>query len=262
MRRLGSKQALGPTISAWTWKRAAGGGHGEPSQLASGGGSRADGIGAAQVGVGANRRDQQCRPASDSDPRRSPAQGADPRRHGLCLDRTVASGRGRHPAPGGAGAPRAALGYPAEASIRRAVGATCAGDRRCRSCTPPRWARWMTEAGYDAPAIQHAQDLVRKKNLRRDPDAKRWKTRCAWSFLRRSWANFAPGSRTTAWRTSCERPGARCPTRHRRWPPNWTCRLTTAGFCCAPFGQATSLDRDAAGVRPTAIAESPIAPLW
>ena len=29
----------------------------------------------------------------------------------------------------------------------------------------------MTEAGYDAPAIEHAQDLVRKKNLRRDPDA-------------------------------------------------------------------------------------------
>ena len=29
----------------------------------------------------------------------------------------------------------------------------------------------MTEAGYDDVAIQRAQDLVRKKNLRRDPDA-------------------------------------------------------------------------------------------
>jgi len=29
----------------------------------------------------------------------------------------------------------------------------------------------MTEAGYDAVDIQRAQDLVRKKNLRRDPDA-------------------------------------------------------------------------------------------
>ncbi len=29
----------------------------------------------------------------------------------------------------------------------------------------------MTEAGYEAAAIERAQDLVRKKNLRRDPDA-------------------------------------------------------------------------------------------
>ena len=28
----------------------------------------------------------------------------------------------------------------------------------------------MTEAGYEAAAIERAQDLVRKKNLRRDPD--------------------------------------------------------------------------------------------
>ena len=29
----------------------------------------------------------------------------------------------------------------------------------------------MTDAGYDPPAIRRAQDLVRKKDLRRDPDA-------------------------------------------------------------------------------------------
>lgn len=58
----------------------------------------------------------------------------------------------------------------------------------------------MTETGYDAAAIQRAQDLVRKKNLRRDPDAQALEDALCLVFLETQLGEFRtrqPDDRTT-----------------------------------------------------------------
>ena len=51
----------------------------------------------------------------------------------------------------------------------------------------------MTEAGYDDVAIQRAQDLVRKKNLRRDPDAQALEDALCLVFLETQLGEFRAG---------------------------------------------------------------------
>ncbi len=48
----------------------------------------------------------------------------------------------------------------------------------------------MTEAGYDVAAIERAQDLVRKKNLRRDPDAQALEDALCLVFLETQFGEF------------------------------------------------------------------------
>lgn len=48
----------------------------------------------------------------------------------------------------------------------------------------------MTEAGYDAAAIRRAQDLVRKKNLRRDPDVQALEDALCLVFLETQLGDF------------------------------------------------------------------------
>ena len=48
----------------------------------------------------------------------------------------------------------------------------------------------MSEAGYDAQDIQRAQDLVRKKNLRRDPDAQALEDALCLVFLETQFGEF------------------------------------------------------------------------
>ena len=48
----------------------------------------------------------------------------------------------------------------------------------------------MSEAGYGAPDIQRAQDLVRKKNLRRDPDAQALEDALCLVFLETQFGGF------------------------------------------------------------------------
>ena len=51
----------------------------------------------------------------------------------------------------------------------------------------------MTAVGYDAAAIQRAQDLVRKKNLRRDPDAQALEDALCLVFLETQLGEFRAG---------------------------------------------------------------------
>ncbi len=48
----------------------------------------------------------------------------------------------------------------------------------------------MSEVGYGAPDIQRAQDLVRKKNLRRDPDAQALEDALCLVFLETQFGGF------------------------------------------------------------------------
>ena len=48
----------------------------------------------------------------------------------------------------------------------------------------------MTEAGYEAAAIERAQDLVRKKNLRRDPDVQALEDALCLVFLETQLGDF------------------------------------------------------------------------
>jgi len=51
----------------------------------------------------------------------------------------------------------------------------------------------MTEAGYGAADIRRAQDLVRKKNLRRDPDAQAMEDALCLVFLETQLGEFRAG---------------------------------------------------------------------
>ena len=53
----------------------------------------------------------------------------------------------------------------------------------------------MTEAGYETATIERAQDLVRKKNLRRDPDVQALEDALCLVFLETQLGDFRAGQR-------------------------------------------------------------------